>query len=104
MLARGARSLRGVKTYFVYILTNQSRTLYVGMTNNLARRVAQHKGGEVPGFTKRYRIKRLVYFEQFHNVRDAIAREKEIKGWRRAKKTALIESLNPRWDEIQVLP
>jgi putative endonuclease len=104
MRARGARSLRGVKTYFVYILTNQSRTLYVGMTNNLARRVAQHKEGEVPGFTKRYRIKRLVYFEEFRNVRDAIAREKEIKGWRRAKKTALIESLNPRWDEIEVLP
>ena len=98
-----SRSVVDVKTYFVYIMTNQSRTLYVGMTNNLGRRVAEHKEGKVPGFTRRYRAKQLVYLEEFRNVRDAIAREKHIKGWRREKKIALIESMNPRWDEIEVL-
>ena len=92
-----------MRTYFVYIMTNQSRTLYVGMTNDLARRVAQHKEHEIPGFTQRYRIDQLVYFEEYRRARDAIAREKEIKGWRRQKKIDLIESLNPRWEELSVL-
>jgi putative endonuclease len=93
-----------VRTHFVYILTNHSRTLYVGMTNNLARRVAEHREGQVPGFTQRYRIRQLVYFEEFRDVRDAIAREKQIKGWRRDKKVALVESFNPRWDNLSVVP
>jgi putative endonuclease len=101
---RAARSLSDMKTYYVYIMTNNSRTLYVGMTNDIARRVAEHKEGLVPGFTQKYRIKQLVYFEEYRDVRDAIEREKQIKGWRREKKVALIESENPGWEELVVLP
>ncbi len=81
-------------------MTNKFRTLYVGMTNNLRSRVSQHKLKQIPGFTKRYNITILVYFEEFSDVRYAIAREKEIKKWRREKKIKLIESVNPNWDEI----
>ena len=76
--------------------------MYVGMTNNLARRVAEHREGLVPGFTRRYGVKQLAYFEDFQSAREAIEREKQIKGWRREKKIALIESFNPRWDDLQV--
>ena len=89
-----------MKQYFVYIMTNRSHTLYVGMTNDLARRVYDHKEKLVPGFTRRYNIDRLVYFESFGDVRDAIAREKQIKGWLRKKKIALIESSNPEWADL----
>ena len=102
MATGGTRNLICVKRYFVYIMTNNSRTLYVGMTNNLARRVAEHREGLVPGFTRRYGVKQLAYFEDFQSAREAIEREKEIKGWRREKKIALIESFNPRWDDLQV--
>ena len=98
------RNLACVKTYYVYIMTNHSRTLYVGMTNDIARRVAEHKEGLVPGFTRRYRIKQLVYFEEYRDVGDAIEREKQIKGWRREKKIELIESENPGWEDLVVLP
>jgi len=70
------------------------------MTNNLRRRVSEHRQKIVPGFTLHYRIHRLVYFEPFPNVRDAIAREKRIKGWRRQKKVAFVESVNPTWDDL----
>jgi putative endonuclease len=73
------------------------------MTNDLARRVGEHKEGLIPGFTRKYQIKQLVYFEEFRDVRGAIEREKQIKGWRREKKIALIESMNPRWDDLQVV-
>jgi putative endonuclease len=73
-------------TYRVYILASRSRNLYIGVTNDLQRRVAEHRQGLVPGFTTRYRIFRLVHFEEFADIRDAIAREKEIKAWRREKK------------------
>jgi putative endonuclease len=86
--------------YFVYVMTNRSRTLYVGMTNNLRARVVQHKEKLIPGFTQRYNITLLVYFEEFSDVRYAIAREKEIKKWRREKKIKLIESMNAEWNEI----
>jgi putative endonuclease len=86
--------------YFVYIMTNKSRTLYVGMTNNLRSRVVQHKEKLIPGFTQRYNITLLIYFEEFSDVRYAIAREKEIKKWRREKKIKLIETVNPEWKEI----
>jgi putative endonuclease len=89
-----------VKHYFVYILTNRSRTLYTGVTNHLERRVWQHKQGAVPGFTSKYRIDRLVYFESFRDIRVAIRREKQIKGWRREKKIALITSQNPGWKDL----
>jgi putative endonuclease len=72
------------------------------VTNDLERRVAEHRRGLLPGFTSRYRVSRLVYFEIADNVESAIAREKEIKGWRREKKVALIESSNPTWDDLAV--
>jgi len=76
------------------------RTLYTGVTNNLERRLSQHRGGLVPGFTTRYRVFRLVHFEVFTDVRRAIAREKEIKGWRREKKVWLIQHDNPTWEDL----
>jgi len=87
--------------YYVYILTNKHRTtLYIGMTNNLEYRVAQHRSGEVEGFTQRYQLKHLVWFEHFRAVHAAIAREKQLKGWLRSKKVALIEKTNPRWFDL----
>lgn len=87
--------------YYVYIVTNKHRTtLYIGMTNDLGRRIAEHKNGETAGFTQRYQLNRLVWFEYFSDVTAAIAREKELKGWLRSKKIALIEKGNPRWFEL----
>jgi putative endonuclease len=83
-------------------MTNRSKTLYVGVTNQLARRVQEHKEGRGSAFTSRYRINQLVYCEVFADVRSAILREKQIKGWTRAKKVALIESLNPEGRELKV--
>lgn len=85
-------------------MTNPSRTVYVGMTNDLERRVLQHKHKSVEGFTQRYNITRLAYFEDFGDVRDAIAREKQVKGWSRAKEIALIETMNPTWRDLGVEP
>ena len=81
-----------MKTYYVYILASASRTLYVGVTNNLERRVLEHRRKLIPGFTARYNINRLVHFEVFGDIRAAIGREKQIKGWLRSKKIALIEA------------
>jgi putative endonuclease len=86
--------------YFVYIMTNVSRTLYTGVTNNLVRRVYEHKNKIIPGFTSRYNITELVYFEETSDVQAALTREKEIKGWRRAKKSQLIASVNPKWLDL----
>ncbi|HXJ91473.1 MAG TPA: GIY-YIG nuclease family protein, partial [Terriglobia bacterium] len=80
-----------MKTYFVYLMASKSRTLYVGVTSNLERRVLQHRDQRFEGFTARYNINRLVYFERFGDVRAAIAREKEMKAWGRMKKIRLIE-------------
>jgi len=88
------------KTYFVYIMTNKSRTLYTGVTNDLVRRVYEHRHKLVPGFTAKYNITQLVYYEATESILAAIAREKQIKGWLRAKKIALIESLNPDWRDL----
>ena len=88
------------KQYYVYILTNKSGTLYTGVTNNLVRRVFEHKNQMVDGFTKRYNLKYLVYYEATDDVHSAIAREKQIKGWLRAKKLQLINSLNPAWKDL----
>ena len=90
----------GSRTYYVYILANRSQTLYVGVTNNLKRRVWQHRQGEIEGFTRRYRIDTLVYFELFGDVYAAIVREKQIKRWRREKKIRLIASENPNWRDL----
>ena len=81
-------------------MTNLSRTLYTGITNNLMKRVYEHKNKLIDGFTKKYNITRLVYFEVFNNIEDAIRREKQIKGWVRKKKIALIESINPEWKDL----
>ena len=91
---------RRKKCYYVYIMSNPSRTLYTGLTNALVRRVAQHKAKAIPGFTARYNITRLVYFEIFEYVKNAIDREKEIKSWTRAKRVALIELKNPKWNDL----
>lgn len=92
-----------MKTYFVYIMTNKGRTvLYVGVTNSLVRRVSQHRRGETAGFTQRYNFNRLVYFEKFNDVRDAIRREKQIKGWTRKKKKDMIARMNPKWTDLAV--
>jgi putative endonuclease len=89
-----------MRTYYVYIMASRSRVLYVGVTNALGRRVNEHQRGRNAGFTSRYRVTRLVYFEEFADIRDAIAREKAIKGWRRSRKIALIEARNPTWEDL----
>ena len=88
------------RQYYVYIMTNRSRTLYVGVTNDLERRVYEHKSGITEGFTKWYKMNRLVYFDATSNVEGAISREKDIKKWRRSKKIDLIESSNPGWEDL----
>lgn len=88
------------KRYYVYIMTNKSKTLYTGVTNNLERRVYEHKLKQIHGFTAKYNITQLVYYEETADVLAAISREKTIKGWLRAKKIALIESVNPKWQDL----
>ena len=90
-----------IKTYWVYILASgKNGTLYVGVTNSLETRVWQHRNGAAEGFTKRYNVNRLVYFEQFRDIENAIAREKQLKGGSRAKKIALVEKENPEWRDL----
>lgn len=89
-----------MRQYYVYILSSKSKTLYTGITNNLERRVYEHKHKLVPGFTAKYNVVRLVYFEETPDVKAEITREKQIKGWSRAKKIALIESANPTWEDL----
>jgi putative endonuclease len=94
------RMPRKQRLYYVYILSSLSGTLYTGITNNIYNRTLQHKNKENPGFTSKYDVNRLVYYEVFKDVRAAIRREKEIKGWTRKKKIALIESMNPKWKDM----
>ncbi len=90
-----------MRIFYVYILTNKNKTvLYTGFTNSLERRVWEHKQHAIPGFTKKYNCDRLIYFEEFSDVRQAIAREKQIKGWLRSKKEALIATMNPEWNDL----
>ncbi len=89
-----------MRDYYVYIMTNRSGTLYTGATNDLERRMHEHREKLVAGFTKQYSITRLVYYEVVPDVRDAIAREKQIKSWRRSKKLALIRGMNPQWRDL----
>ena len=88
------------KKYWVYIVASRTGTLYIGMTNNLYVRTLQHKVGEIEGFSSDYKCNRLVYWESFDDVLRAINREKQLKGWRRAKKIVLIESTNRRWEDL----
>ena len=89
-----------MKTYYVYMMSSGRRTLYTGITGDLRRRVWEHRHGVVPGFTTRYNVKHLVYFESTIDVRTAILREKQIKKWSRSKKIALVRSMNPRWQDL----
>jgi putative endonuclease len=90
-----------MRSYHVYIMANKRNgTIYTGVTNSLVRRVYEHKEKLTPGFTSRYRLNRLVYFEETNDVRIAISREKQIKGLLRRKKTVLIESMNPKWNDL----
>jgi len=89
--------------YYVYLLTNwNNKVIYVGVTNDLERRVYEHKNKLVEGFTKKYNLKKLVYFEETNDVRAAIAREKEIKRWRREKKNQLVNKANPKWEDLSL--
>ncbi|MDP1677057.1 MAG: GIY-YIG nuclease family protein [Bacteroidota bacterium] len=89
------------KKYFAYFLASQKNgTLYIGMTNNLRNRVVQHKEGLIPGFTQKYKVTMLVYFEEFKDVRDAIIRETQTKRWKREWKIELIELNNPEWKDL----
>jgi putative endonuclease len=94
-------TLRMSKNYYVYILASKRNgTLYIGVTNNLARRTGEHRDGIAPGFTQKYGVKTLVYYEAFGEVHDAIHRETRLKKYTRARKLALIESVNPRWSDL----
>lgn len=89
-----------MRCYCVYFMSNESKMLYVGVTNDLQGRVAQHKKKLIPGFTSRYNLFKLVYWEEFSDIRDTIAREKQIKGWLRSRKVALINEQNPHWNDL----
>jgi len=89
-----------MKTYFVYVMSNESKMIYVGVTNSMRHRVALHKKKLVAGFTQRYNLYKLVHYETFPDIRRAIAREKQLKGWLRTKKVALIVSHNPNWNDL----
>src|SRR5271157_1722857 len=88
--------------FWVYIVASKSRRIYTGMTNDIGRRIREHKAGEIDGFTQRYKISRLVYYERFRYAGNAINREKQIKGLDRAKRVALIESMNPTWEDLSL--
>jgi putative endonuclease len=91
-----------MKPGYVYILSSQTRRLYIGVTSDLDGRIWEHKQSLIEGFTKTYKINQLVYVEDYPDMESAIAREKQLKGWSRAKKIALIEASNPKWEEIQL--
>jgi putative endonuclease len=91
-----------MKNYYVYIVSNEAKTLYIGVTNNLERRIYEHKNKLLHGFTKKYNLTKLIYYEEATDIRDAIYREKQLKGWLRIKKIMLIEEQNPGWDDLSL--
>jgi putative endonuclease len=93
-------TITNVKTFYVYIMASESGTLYIGVTSNIKKRFWEHKNHLVPGFTEKYRIEKLLYFETIGDAISAINREKQMKKWRREKKVKLIDSINPRWTDI----
>ena len=95
-----ANLLMEKKSFYIYILSSFKKVLYIGVTSNLSKRIWEHRQGVVPGFTKKYNIKRLVYYELFEDPITAISREKQLKKWSRGKKLKLIESLNPEWKDL----
>jgi putative endonuclease len=92
--------LSSEKSYYVYMMASRSLTLYTGVTNSIYQRALQHRSGEIDGFTRKYNINRLVYYETFEHIGNAIAREKQVKAWTRAKRLALIKSMNPTWQDL----
>jgi len=95
--------MSGVEKYYVYLLTTwNNKVLYVGVTNNLGRRIYEHKNKMIKGFTEKYNVKKLVYFEETQDINTAIEREKEIKKWRREKKNRLVNLMNPDWDDLSL--
>ena len=92
--------MREEKRYYVYIMASRSLTFYTGVTRDIYHRALQHRAGEIEGFSKKYHIDRLVYYETFKYVNNAIAREKQIKAWTRAKRLALIKTMNPAWQDL----
>jgi putative endonuclease len=97
---RSAKNPKNMRQYYIYIMSSKSRTLYTGVTNDLRRRVYEHKHKLTSGFTAKYNITQLVYYEATSDIRSAITREKQIKGWLRAKKVASVESINPGWQDL----
>ncbi|HSW92859.1 MAG TPA: GIY-YIG nuclease family protein [Gammaproteobacteria bacterium] len=91
-----------MKNFYVYILSNATRTLYIGVTNNLERRMYEHKNKLIEGFTKKYNLTKLVYYETTESIIEGICREKQLKGWLRSKKIVLIEKENPGWDDLSL--
>lgn len=91
-----------IKKYWVYIATNKSNTLYTGVTNNLQRRMYEHQNKLIKGFTEKYNINKLIYFQEFNNPQEAISAEKKIKGWTRKKKIDLIKSINPTFEDLSL--
>ncbi len=91
-----------MKVYFTYIMSSLGGTLYTGVTNNIWARVLTHKHKTIPGFTKKYKVTRLVYYEESNSIHSAITREKQIKSWTRSKKIRLIESINPKWKDLAI--
>ena len=92
-----------MKSYFVYILTTKNnKMLYVGVTNSLQRRIEEHKQKLIPGYTEKYNLNKLVYYQEFTDINDAIAAEKKIKGWLRTKKDNLITKFNPNWNDLSL--
>jgi putative endonuclease len=87
-------------SYYVYIISSDTGTLYVGLTNNIKRRIYEHKHGSAPHFSKKYNVRNLLYFETFSDKNSAVARERQLKHWRREKKVSLIDGLNPSWVEL----
>jgi putative endonuclease len=96
-------SIRPRGPFYVYILANANRTIYTGVTNDVVLRIARHREGIGSAFTAKYGVHELVYVEEFASVMDAITREKEIKGWRRARKIALVEAVNPDWQDLGII-
>jgi putative endonuclease len=91
--------------YYVYILASQARVLYIGVTRNLEQRLSDHRASRKPdSFTSQYRVTRLVYVEEYTDIRQAIEREKQLKSWRRSKKVHLIEKTNPKWQDLAAIP
>jgi putative endonuclease len=96
----GTAESQSLVSYYTYIMASRTKRLYIGVSNDIERRVWEHKTGDVPGFTSKYKINRLVYYEDYESILDAIEREKQLKGWLRRRKVELIEEENPEWDDL----